>query len=201
MRQQRKTMAVAYAALVVALILAIVAWRYYRRPSTPMLTSQDVADEMKLRAKRAVDSALADFEITLDYSPESVEDVEAILAKLHDEHKTSEFERARLTKEALKWGAYVGEVIKTQRRCEWALDSKIGGPGSLPIVYDKGESFPVRWCYKRIVNGKEENVWHKFAVLVLDHDKTFTAIFPPEASDAGSNIKPDAWNTKRRRPD
>ena len=29
----------------------------------------------------------------------------------------------------------------------------------------KGDSFPMGWCEKRIVNGDEDNVWVKYTVL------------------------------------
>jgi hypothetical protein len=175
-------MAWAVVALIIVLAVANFAWYRLRRPSTPQLTRQDVAEEMKLRAKLAVDTAATDFDVTLDYTPASIEKVEGILARIHDQHSASPLERAQLTKQALKWGAYVGEVIKTQKRSEWALDSAVGGPGSLPIVYDnKSESFPVRWCYNRIVNGREDNVWHKFTIIVLDRENFEAAITPPDS--------------------
>ena len=160
-----------YIALAIVLIAALFAWRYFQRPSAPRFTDNDVAEEMKLRAGQAVETAADDFDTSLDYSPESVEHVETILARLHDQYAQTRFDEKRLTKESLKWGGYVGEVIKTQHACNWALDSSVGGDGSLPIVYDdNGESFPVRWCYKRIVNGDEDNVWHKFTYFVLERD-------------------------------
>ena len=62
----------------------------------------------------------------------------------------------------------MGEVIRRVRPCRWAVDSRVGGEGSFPVVYENGdESYPVRWCYKRIVNGEEDNVWHKFTLSVL----------------------------------
>ena len=163
MLEQRKKLSGSFVAVSIVLFIAIFAWRLYSGPSGPALTDHKIAEEMKLRAKQAVDTAARDFGVVLDDSPESVEHVEAILAKLHARHIGTPFDDVRLTKEALRWGGYVGEVIKTQREAEWALDSRVGGEGSLPIAYgDKSESFPVRWCYKRIVNGDEDNVWHKF---------------------------------------
>lgn len=183
MLQQRKTLSVAYVFLAVAVILVFFAWRINRRQSPATLTDRDAVAEMKLRVSQAVDSAASEFGIKLDYSPNSVESVELILAKLHNQHNHTPIADAELTTEALKWGGYVGEVIKTQLRCDWALDSAISGVGSLPIVYeDKSESFPVRWCYKQIVNGDEDNVWHKFTLLVIARDKP--NVIAPNGSDA-----------------
>ena len=88
----------------------------------------------------------------------------------------------------MKWGGYVGEVIKRVRSAEWKLDSDVGGDGSLPIVYDdNGESFPVRWCYKRIVSGDEDNVWHKFTILVTNRDTDFSDAITFEPGDANGD--------------
>lgn len=82
-------------------------------------------------------------------------------------------------------GAYLGELMKIVRPCRWALDSQGNGAGSLPVVFaDKSETFPVTWCSKRIKNGDEDNVWHKFQILVIDRDKQPVFEFKPEG-DAG----------------
>jgi len=41
------------------------------------------------------------------------------------------------------------------------------GPDSYPIDYEGHQSFPVGWCGRRILNGDEDNVLHKFRILVL----------------------------------
>ncbi len=126
---------------------------------------------MRLRAGQAVEAAKKRFNTTLDFSPESVEQVEVILGKIHERHKNSSLTDSDLVKESMKWGSYIGEIIGKIHACHWAMNSTVGGEGSFPVVYeDKGESFPVRWCYKRIKNGDEDNVWHKFTILVLERD-------------------------------
>ncbi|EMI22626.1 putative membrane protein [Rhodopirellula maiorica SM1] len=137
----------------------------------PELTNSDAAQEMKLFASEAVETALDNFDIKLDFSPESIEHVETILGRLHDQHAQIPFDDDRLTIEALKWGGYIGEVVRALRDCNWAFESSINSE-IFPVVYDNGsESYPVRWCYERIVHGKEFDVRHKFEVLVADrHD-------------------------------
>jgi hypothetical protein len=145
-----------------------------------------VAEEMWLRARQAIEAAARDFDARLDYSPESVEKVEEILGKIHNRHAQAPLSDFELVRESLRWGAYVGEVIQRVRPCLWALDSVAGGRGSLPVVYgDRSESFPVRWCYKRIANGEEDNVWHKFTILVLERDQRATLEISPEGDGLG----------------
>lgn len=155
----------------VALFLGVVIYLSLRPRSGRPLTTPETIAEMQSRAQIAVTDAKAEFDAELDYSPESVETVELILATVHQQHVEVPISDIELTRHALKWGGYVGEVIKRVRPAEWKPNSKIGGEGSFPIVYeDKNESFPVRWCYKRIVNGEADNVWNKFSLLVLNRD-------------------------------
>jgi hypothetical protein len=172
MHSQGKGMSAAYIVLALLALMAFYVWRQSQRPPAPStLTERDVADEMKLRAHEAVHSAANEFGIRLDFTPESVEQVESILAKIHERHAAAPLSDSDLIKESLKWGAYVGDVIRRVRSARWGVDSVVGGPGSFPIIYeDSGESFPIRWCHKRIVNGEEDNVWHKFTLLVIERD-------------------------------
>jgi hypothetical protein len=157
--------------LAAAIVLAAVVW-FLSRPRAPerAITDSDVGAEMAVRAAQGKSDAEKTFGITLDDSPESVAHIEQILGQIHDRHAQSPLSDQELTKAALQWGAYVGEVICSVKPAQWKLNSDVGGAGSLPIVYEDmtAESFPVRWCYNRIVNGEEENVWHKFSVLVLE---------------------------------
>jgi hypothetical protein len=162
------------------------AWQRHDRAKTSRVISDlDVAKEMRLRAAQAVRTAASEYQTVLDYRPESVEKVEMILGRIHDRHRQSPLSNSEVVKESLKWGAYVGEVIKTVQPARWGVDSQGNGPGSLPLVYRSGgESFPVLWSYKRITNGDEDNVWHKFTLLVVDRDLAGGYVSRPEAEDA-----------------
>ena len=53
---------------------------------------------------------------------------------------------------------------------------------------DNSERFPVRWCYNRIINGFEDNVWHKFTVFVINRGAEFdeTITSGPRGATAGT---------------
>ena len=157
-------------------ILLLVAVWYVRGPrsASPRLSTREVIDEMQSRAELAITDAERKFDVKLDFSTDSVETLESILAEVHHAHTTEPLSNEELTRHALNWGGYLGEVIKRVRAAEWKLDSDAGGNGSFPLVYDDGsESFPVRWCLKRIVNGEEDNVLAKFNILVIHRDDDF----------------------------
>jgi hypothetical protein len=155
--------------LVIVVFFAIYLWHPWNR-TIRKLTDKDLALEMQARANQAIEMAESDYGITLDYSAESVVKVEEILGKIHELHESEPLSQDQLIKESLKWGGYVGETIRSIKPCHWELDSRVGGEGSFPIVFEseQHEIFPISWCYKRIINGPEDNVWHKFTVCVLE---------------------------------
>jgi hypothetical protein len=76
----------------------------------------------------------------------------------------------------MTWGAYIGEVIRRLEGGHWEKDSDVAGPDTYPIHHGQGQSFVVGWCGKRILNGAEDNVWHKFQVVVLGEGNSGVAI-------------------------
>jgi hypothetical protein len=127
---------------------------------------------MRYLAAEAVDMANRDFGIKLDYSVESIEQVEEMLGRLYDEvarRKSSEGVRGL----AMMCGAYIGESIRrTEPDAKWEQDHPVAGEKSYPLHWQGGESFPCGWCYNRIMNGPEDNIWHKYLVLKQDRENT-----------------------------
>jgi len=122
---------------------------------------------MAALADEAVSRARTEFQIALDFTPDSVGAVEELLGKLHARRAAGEMTDPRLHREAMTWGAYIGEVIRRLKGGHWQKDHPVVGSNRYPIHYEGHESFPVGWCGKRIVNGLEDNVWHKFQILTL----------------------------------
>jgi hypothetical protein len=150
--------------LVAVVVGAVVALR--RRPGPPALPDEPNA-LMAALADEAVSRACSEFQVTLDFGPESVDAVEQLLGKLHARRAAGELTDAQLHREAMTWGAYVGEVIRRLKGGHWEKNHHVAGPDTYPINYAGHQSFPVGWCGKRILNGDEDNVWHKFQILTL----------------------------------
>jgi hypothetical protein len=102
--------------------------------------------------------------VKLDYSPESVRDVEKILGKLHQQYVQSPSSVAVMGISAA-YGAYIGEVIrKTEEGVRWERDDQMGEK-IYPLIWGTGHSYPMGWCQRRITDGEEDNVWVKFSIL------------------------------------
>ena len=153
-------------AFVVVFVLPMLArvWRLYRASRRP------AAELMPLLAEQAVANA-ATHNIHFDYTTDSIQQVETLLAAMHDAYVTDP-SAVSVNLSAMRYGAYIGEAIRrsdplcqNDPTCGWQTDHHVAGPKSYPFSWRGGESFPTAWCYKRIVNGDEDNVWVKYTLL------------------------------------
>lgn len=145
-----------------------------------MSTQPTIADMMAAYAQDAVDHAKASCDVTLDYSPESIELTEKVLERLWADMPHGFF--ARLLRRAPSqdtvatiskmYGGYIGEVVRRLKGGEWILDTQIS-PGDRVISLRRGEQqiFPPAKVHKRLSNGPEDNVWFYFQVLLSEHWK------------------------------
>jgi len=136
---------------------------YKRRPVQRQFKSTD--EFVQWLANEAVKDARQQNRVDLDYSVASIEAVEKILSSLHDQYVKNPTSIA-VNGLSSAYGAYVGEVIRrTEPGAKWERDDAVGGEKSYPIIWGGGSSYPMAWCYRRIANGPEDNVWTKYRVL------------------------------------
>lgn len=126
--------------------------------------------------KELVDLSLkvgAHYNVDLDFSVESVKEVENILSKISEEYKRTKNEEG-LSGLALEMAAYIIAVIEKNITVgTWERDSKEFGKETFPYDLGGGDIiFPYAWCLKRIYDGEGENVWSKFEALVLVKKKS-----------------------------
>ncbi len=151
----------------VLLILAASLFLHLRKKPTAEREFNSTQEFIDFLANEAVKDAREQNHLNLDYSSESIEKVEQILGNLHDLYvKNATSISANSLGSA--YGAYIGEVIRrTEPGARWERDDKVGGEKSYPLIWGEasGHSYPMAWCYRRIVNGPEDNVWLKYRVL------------------------------------
>jgi hypothetical protein len=103
----------------------------------------------------AVKTARMKWDLSLDFTPASLEALERVLEQLHDMLKTATPEERptdeKIQAQASIWGAYVGEVFRRHRGGKWSFSSEFG----LHLVFEGkgGTVFPARKVWKRIVEG------------------------------------------------
>jgi hypothetical protein len=153
---------------VIALVVLLIAVGFFvqtrkRKPAKPQFKSTD--ELVQWLANEAVKDAREQSRVDLDYTVDSIRSVEEVLGRAHDQYakNPSSISANGL---ASAYGAYIGEVIRrTEPGAKWDRDDSIQGEKSYPITWGGGSSYPMAWCYKRIVNGPEDNVWVKYRVL------------------------------------
>jgi hypothetical protein len=158
-----KTLGV-FAVIAIALIAGVAFLKAQKK--SPQQTEFKTTDEMMtFLASEAVKDAEKENQIKLDYSPQSIEKVEAVLSKIHEQY-TKDKSSIAVNGLSMAYGAYIGETIKRSvPGSKWERDHPVAGEKSYPIHWKGGESFPCGWCFKRITNGPEDNVWHKYQML------------------------------------
>ena len=112
-----------------------------------------------------IDFAQQKFGIVLDWSDESLRDVEQIAVALHENYKKSRPTPEQIEPFYCMLGSYIGEIFRRNREAEWGwvtLDGK-RFPG---MQHRTGNLFwPWGKAQSRIVNGSADNLWHYYQYL------------------------------------
>lgn len=138
-----------------------------------------IAVMMQAYAQDAVDFARNQFQIDLDFSENSLEQVDQILAALHNtlpKGRLGKLFKSGPSQEqigdmAKGWGGYIGEVIRRRWGGEWTTETA-AHPGTVITLRVLGyDIFPPAKVYKRLTNGSEDNIWHYYQVIKQDFEK------------------------------
>lgn len=156
-------------AVVIVILIAARSWVWNRSGSEPLFESAD--DMMQYSAGKAVNMAGRFHGVGLDYSEKSIMNVENILGTLHQEYRDSHSKEG-FTILAIAYGSYIGEVIRRGNPgVKWERDHPVAGQDTWPLHWKGGEVFPCFWCCGRIINGPEDNVWHKYIICKQQKDE------------------------------
>ena len=100
-----------------------------------------------------------EFKINLDYSEGSLEQVERLLARFHDE-LTSANPGSKLEEMSKIWGGYLGEVVRRRFGGEWSIEKYPAGDFLIVSLNVNGARlFPSMKVHKRLTEGSSENIW------------------------------------------
>ena len=99
-----------------------------------------------------------EFKIILDYSEGSLEEVERLLGRFHDEISGSG--AGKLDEMSKIWGGYLGEVVRRRFGGEWSIEKYPAGDFLIVTLNVKGARlFPSMKVHKRLTEGSRENIW------------------------------------------
>ena len=145
-----------------------------------MANAKSFDDKMAVIAQEAVTIARDRHRITLDFSENSVKELENLLAQIHTRlPKPDDPQRPSnewITSIAVTFGAYFGEIIRKNLGGHWLPQNPhlitvhsdgrtTEGPGSLPVLNVQGNILtPCRKVLKRILEGPGDNVAYFYKV-------------------------------------
>ena len=113
----------------------------------------DLGAMMEGYAQGAVELAKSEYRQTLDFSAESIGELDDILVLV------SEDPNIDLDYESRLWGSYLGEVLRRRYAGSWEMTQYPGGAVAVPAVDVRGSRlFPLMKVYRRLTVGDEEDL-------------------------------------------
>jgi hypothetical protein len=129
-----------------------------------MSPDPELAEELLGYCEMALLTAEAKWDVRLDFSEESIEGVENLLAELHNVLKAPSTPSdpkptdQQVRNMVLLWGTYLGEVFRRHHGGKW-LNTPIGDQGPvLRVELGSHQVFPLSKVNKRILNGPGDSV-------------------------------------------
>ena len=136
------------------------------------MSSHDSVESMALAyAEQAV--ALAhEFNAQLDYSENSLMEVEAILARLAREMPASKPSPDDVNEICKTWGCYLGEVVRHRFGGDWSIDTYPATDfATLRLTVNGNKLFPSMKIHLRLSEGDAENVWAFYRMVKTKLEK------------------------------
>jgi hypothetical protein len=123
-------------------------------------TYPDLGAMMDTYSRAAVDLGQGSFHHYLDYSADSIDQLDEILVLVGEEPALD------LDFEVRLWGSYLGEVLRRRYNGSWEMTPYPGGAVAVPAVQVRGSRlFPLIKVYRRLTMGEEEDLGSFFAMV------------------------------------
>ncbi|PYP84322.1 MAG: hypothetical protein DMG65_22770 [Candidatus Angelobacter sp. Gp1-AA117] len=124
-----------------------------------MQSHSSVAEMVQAYAEQAIAIA-REFKAELDYSENSLMEVETILAQLAREMPASKPSSDDLSEMCKMWGSYFGEVVRRRFGGEWSIETYPGKQfATLTLNVSDNKLFPSLKIHRRLSEGDGDNVW------------------------------------------
>jgi len=110
-------------------------------------------------AQKAVQRA-PEYSARLDYSENSLMELEVILGQLAREMTTSQPSSDDLTETCKIWGSYFGEVVRRRFGGDWSVETYPGKQfATLTLTVAGNKLFPSMKVHRRLTQGESDNLW------------------------------------------
>lgn len=116
-------------------------------------------------AEKAVAMA-REFNAQLDYSENSLLEVETILAQLAREMPSTRPATEDVAEICKMWGSYLGEVVRRRFGGEWSIETYPGKQfATLTLNVGGGKLFPSMKIHRRLTEGEGDNLWSFYKMV------------------------------------
>ncbi|RDV26077.1 hypothetical protein DXV75_08335 [Alteromonas aestuariivivens] len=133
------------------------------------MQQQELEQLMAECAMDAIKTAQEEFQLTLDYSPQSIELVDDALLSFVDRYHDKALEDQAVFTLCNIFGAYIGETFRRLAGGNWRYDqSNPKAPYVLLEVGDRSYAF-AGICYERLVNDSQVSVKAYFDHALTQH--------------------------------
>jgi hypothetical protein len=166
------------------LFIVMVGYQLYQRSLPPSefaaykglsgLSSNDTVEvKMQHFAEQAAMDAWRRCRIRVHIGIGSLPEFDRYLGLLSSSKGYQRFSAKDQAAEGVIAGAFVGEAIRRTHGGMWLNESEIPDAGLFPLRLDTGTIYPINWCAKRLANGREDNIYDKYSLLVLKRTNEF----------------------------
>jgi hypothetical protein len=120
----------------------------------------DLGAMMEGYARAAAELGRDGFKQKLDFSSDSIDELDEILVRVGESPELD------LDFEVRLWGSYLGEVLRRRYNGSWEMTPYPGGAVAVPAVEVRGSRlFPLIKVYRRLTKGEEEDLGSFFAMV------------------------------------
>jgi hypothetical protein len=122
----------------------------------------DLGAMMEGYARAAIEAAKREFKQKLDFTPDSIDELDEILVLVGESPELDVDFESRL------WGSYLGEVLRRHYAGSWEMTQYPGGMVAVPSIDVRGSRlFPLMKVFRRLTVGEEEDL-RAFFVMVTE---------------------------------
>jgi len=130
-----------------------------------METHSSVSAMADAYAQKAVIIA-REFNASLDYSENSLMELEGILAQLALDLPPGGPSSDDLTEMCKMWGSYFGEVVRRRFGGDWSIETYPGKQfATLTLTVAGNRLFPSMKIHRRLTGGEADNVWSFYKMV------------------------------------
>lgn len=130
-----------------------------------METHDSVIEMVDAYSEQAVKIA-REFNTRLDYSENSLMELEAIVAQLALDLPPGGPAAEELTEMCKMWGSYFGEVVRRRFGGDWSIETYPGKQfATLTLTITGSRLFPSMKVHRRLTQGEADNLWTFYKMI------------------------------------